>query len=86
MTLKHLRKEFSQDSIVLADFCREQQKGELHVLRVQDNGKFYYNREPSIKTEDPAVVLLLVVVNIMKKYPRSPLARSVEAEIEGRYY
>lgn len=86
MTLKQLGKEFAQDSIVLADFCKEQQKGELHVLRVLDNGRFYYNREASIKNEDPAAILLLVVANIMKKYPRNPLARSVQAEIEGRYY
>jgi hypothetical protein len=56
------------------------------VLRVQDNGRFYYNREPSIKSEDPAVVLLLVVANIMKKYPRNSLARSVQAQIEDMYY
>jgi hypothetical protein len=56
------------------------------VLRVQDNGRFYYNREPSLKSEQPAAVLLLVVAAIMKKYPRNPLARSIHAEIEGRYY
>jgi hypothetical protein len=44
--VKHLRKEFPEEAIMLADFFKEERgkQGEAHVIRVQDNDRFYYNR------------------------------------------
>lgn len=82
--IKHLKKEFADETIVLADHCKEERAkhGEPHIIRVQDTDRFFYNREPQVKSRQPAAILLLVVMKMMTKYHRSnQLARNIQAEL-----